>query len=192
MAASSTTASLVKKINQAGATVKKAQRATVTEAVNDAKASILRNTPTHHLARVNARAGRTGGAKLGASTNVKGSDKPTAILKATGPWQILDHDAKAHTIVSARVRGAKAKAAKGGALLAAFGLDATELGASVASAQRGRGGVNIAGVGWRRYAHHPGHKGKGTWKRAEPAAMDAATRRLTGRTTDLVKQAFAR
>lgn len=51
------------------------------------------------------------GARVGAKYTVKGTTNPTAVVKATGPAQLLEHDTKPHTIAPRRRRGqSKARA----------------------------------------------------------------------------------
>jgi hypothetical protein len=50
------------------------------------------------------------GAKIGARYDIKGQREPTAIIRATGPAQLVEHDTKPHEIRPRRRRGGKAKA----------------------------------------------------------------------------------
>ncbi len=53
------------------------------------------------------------GARVGARYDVKGSINPTALIIATGPMQLLEHDTRPHGITpKRRRRGGRAKALK--------------------------------------------------------------------------------
>src|SRR5687768_13793178 len=81
------------------------------------------------------------GAKIGVSFTVTGH---TAIVKATGPFPLIESDTKAHRIPRERgKRGRKRYAV-------------------------------IPGVGVRAFANHPGTKGKHPWRKGVIAAQPAA------------------
>lgn len=83
----------------------------------------------------------------------------------SGPVHLINNATKPHLIQPRKfvgTRGSGARAQKGAALLAAFGLDAHST---------GRGGIAIPGVGVRRAAHHPGTKGKHFAEKAKVRAV---------------------
>lgn len=81
------------------------------------------------------------GAKVGVRYDMAGKK---ALVRATGPFQLIERDTKAHQIP--RARGARA---------------------------RKRYAV-IPGVGVRAYANHPGTKGKHPWAKGVVAAIPVA------------------
>jgi hypothetical protein len=83
------------------------------------------------------------GAKVGVSFTVTGH---TAIVKATGPFPLIESDTKAHRIP--RERGARGR----------------------------RRYAVIPGVGVRAFANHPGTKGKHPWAKGVAAAQPAAAK----------------
>lgn len=78
------------------------------------------------------------GAKIGVRYDVAGD---TALVRATGPFQLIERDTKAHRIP--KVRGARAR----------------------------KRVVAIPGVGVRAWANHPGTKGKHPWAKGVVAAI---------------------
>ena len=58
------------------------------------------------------------GARVGARFDVKGTRNPTALVRATGPQHLLEHDTKTHTITPRKRRRGKAKGARGALRLA--------------------------------------------------------------------------
>jgi len=83
-------------------------------------------------------------AKVGARYDIKGSTNPVALIRATGPLQILESDTKAHPIVAGS--GRRTRRRKGAkALLTPYGPRAS--------------------------VQHPGTTGKKTWSRAIDSAV---------------------
>jgi hypothetical protein len=79
------------------------------------------------------------GAKVGARYEIlKGGDHPAAIIRATGPMQIIESDTKPHVI---KAGGRKSRRRKGSKVLS-------------------------TPYGPRASVHHPGTKGKHTWSKA--------------------------
>lgn len=105
-------------------------------------------------------------AKVGARYDVKGTENPVALIQATGPMQILEHDTKAHLILPSgvgRARGrtkAARRAAKQGLYDALFGnsygSDAKPL---------------RTPYGPRMRVNHPGTTGKKTWSHGVAKAI---------------------
>lgn len=97
------------------------------------------------------------GAKVGVSYTVTGH---TAIVKATGPFPLIESDTKAHRIPRERGRRARKRYAV------------------------------IPGVGVRAYADHPGTKGKHPWKKGVVAAQPVAERANGVALTQAMTKAF--
>lgn len=118
-----------------------------------------------------------GGAKVGVRYDVKGKKNPTALLRMTGPAQLVERDTKPHTIIPrsvGRVQGRRTKdnrrAAKQNLYDALFG------------GTFGGGGKPLA-LGNGRFAmrvQHPGTKGKHPFERGVERARPAAERILRG------------
>jgi hypothetical protein len=81
------------------------------------------------------------GAKVGVRYDVAGN---TALVRATGPFQLIERDTKDHRIP--KMRGSRAK----------------------------KRVVVIPGVGVRAWANHPGTKGKHPWEKGVIAAVPVA------------------
>lgn len=109
--------------------------------------------------------GRAGGARVGARYDVKGTDNPTALVRATGPLHLLDNPTRPHQI-TAKVRKGRSRAARESFYNAIFG---------------GSGG--FAGVsplrtpyGPRFRVQHPGTRGKSTFRSAVDRARPFTSR----------------
>jgi hypothetical protein len=97
-------------------------------------ALMVKKSVQAELVRVGVRGGRLRGvgkkgARIGVRYDVKGTKNPTALVRATGPFHLIERGTKPHTITPKK---------KGGA-------------------------INIAGTGPRRFAKHPGTRGKHPW-----------------------------
>jgi hypothetical protein len=143
------------------------QAATITE--TRAKASIQQGALTAKTV-VLAEAGSKGlspgsriaGGKWGVRYDVKGTgSNPTALLKVTGAFHLVESDTKAHPIYRkgqrAKGRGST-RANRQQALAEAFGGTGAYTG----------GSLRLADGSFRKVVHHPGTKGKGIWKAAKP------------------------
>lgn len=134
------------------------------------------------LSGVNKSKGRPGNAKLSVNYRVRSSGlTATALLKATGPLQIISNDTSGRVIRSAyssNVRGTAARR-RGGAR----GFIGPVVPGQFAGGGR-KAVLNIPGVGFRRSARHPGTKGKDTWqrgrKKAEPVIAVEMRKSTTG------------
>jgi hypothetical protein len=148
-------ADVAKRMQQVGEAARKAQNISVTRAAMAMKvvhlAGLAQDVPSGRLRNVGK-----GGAKVGVRYKLHGtSASPTAIVEATGPWQIINNPAVAHVIVPKKKK-------------------ALHFGSSL----------------FRASVQHPGHRGKQTWQRAEPAAAEAGTKQLNSTMVNAVQQAF--
>ena len=86
-----------------------------------------------------------GVSRKGAKVGVQAQPAPSGdwLVKATGPFQLIERDTKGHTIPKT---------------LAAAGTDKRKR--QQRAGFRGRKVLSIPGVGYRRSVHHPGTKGK--------------------------------
>lgn len=183
--------------------------------------------------------GRLSGAKdarISVRYDVKGERNPTALIRALGPWQLVEFDTNPHFITSrrgggsrrsraARLGGSGSRTLRGVTITTAAGntlaFTSGDLAAALGSSRRrntsgrlgealgveivdfrrtritegstvgfgpvapgagsglgGRGGIDIKGVGWRRYARHPGTRGKRPWARGRDRGLPEARKEL--------------
>lgn len=110
------------------------------------------------------------GAKLGVRYDFKSQNgKPAALVRATGPWQIVEGDTVPHVITSRYAGGSRLRRGAFGPALPG-----------------GRRSVILTPWGYRRYARHPGTKGKHPWR----TAITDSTRNLTPETSTPIRDAF--
>jgi hypothetical protein len=107
-------------------------------------------------ARATTRAAAPGGVlagvgRAGKKVGVQAQPAPSGdwLVKATGPYQLIERDTKAHTIP--KQLDVLNVARRRRQLRAGF---------------RARRPLNIPGVGWRRSVHHPGTRGKHPFEKA--------------------------
>lgn len=117
---------------------------------------------------------RIAGAKWGVSYNVKGFDNPTALLKVTGAFHLVEGDTKAHRIYrkGQRKRGrGSSRINKQQILSEVFGGTGAYTG----------GSLKLANGSFRKVVNHPGTKGKGIWAGAKPKIRAAVPRVMAQR-----------
>lgn len=102
MGTSRTPAELASKFRHAGGAVRGAARDGVGKAALLVKTSVLSQLPTTRLRGVGKR-----GAKIGVRYDIKGTQNPTALVRATGPFQLIERDTKAHKIEPKKRRSGK-------------------------------------------------------------------------------------
>ncbi len=146
------------KMNQVADATKKAARATVVSAAMQSKIVIASGAPSR-LRNV----GKSGG-KLGVRYTISGGDlNPSAKLRATGPWPIIESDIGPHRIGPKKRRG---------------------------GARSGRGGGVSTPGGVFRSVHHPGTHGKHLWAKGVAKAEPVAAKEMSQKTANVVKAAF--
>lgn len=150
-----------------------------------------RVAPSGRLRNVGAR-----GAKLGVRYDIKGTKNPTSLIRAIGPWQIIENDTRPHIIVAKRLgrgQGRTAAASRAGTVSAFGGTSRGVFGALVASTRTARNGAVLrragsaalggalasAAGGPRPYAFHPGTKGKKAFSKGVRAGVPDAKRAVT-------------
>lgn len=134
----------------------KGTRTTVASAALKAKTIIMSGSPSR-LRGVGKK-----GAALGVRYTLSGSEAtPSARLRATGPWQLIEEDTSPHEI---RPKKRKSK---------------------------GRGAIAIPGIGVRAYAHHPGSRGKHPWAKGVEKAEPLVAREMSKKTANIAKAAFS-
>lgn len=128
------------------------------------------------LSGVNAAKGRGGNTKVGARFDINADNVE---FKATGPLQIIAHDTSAHGIASAYIRSARTHRSN----------------YAVVSPDRlrhtARTVINIPGVGYRRWARHPGTKGKDTWRRGAVLARPKVSKEIHEVHTNIIRKALS-
>lgn len=142
------------------------------------------------LSGVNKAKGRAGNAKIGVSYRVRkaagvGVDA-TAMIRATGPLQIINNDTAGRVIRSAySTNTRRTKRVKGGS---SRGFVGPVLPGQFAGGRKAV--LNIPGVGFRRSARHPGTKGKDTWQVGRKAAEPKIRAQMSKRTTTTLAKAM--
>lgn len=144
---SNVAAQAASRMHKVGLEVERANRVAVNGAALAAKTVILGSLDRVTTGRTLRNVG-TSGARLGVSYNVKGTKSPTALLRATGPWHLIEGTSKPHEI---RPKGAR---------------------------RRGGGKKALATPwGPRAFVQHPGVRNpQRPWAKGRPAANAAATK----------------
>jgi hypothetical protein len=136
----------------------KGMRVTVTAAAMKAKVAISAGAPA-------SLRGVGKGAKLGVRYTLSGGEvSPSAKLKATGPWQLIEENTSPHIIRPKRRSKSKGRGAKGA--------------------------IVIPGIGARAYAHHPGTKGKHPWAKGVEKAEPLVAKEMSKTMANIATAAF--
>ncbi|HEU5085671.1 MAG TPA: hypothetical protein VFU14_20185 [Acidimicrobiales bacterium] len=107
----------------------------------------------------------------------------TALVRAAGPWQIINNDARPHAIYrkNARVKGKGARRANRQAIYnELFGA---------AGAYKG-GALKLPDGGYRRVVQHPGHRGKRLWQKGVNRSKPQAFAVMRRANVDAVRRAI--
>lgn len=134
-----------------------------TEATTREAATFVKTTALAELRRVAPRQ-RLNAGRLNVRYDVRTGTNPVALVKAVGPWQLIENDTRPHRIVSRYSGGTRSRRAQTGV----FGP------IRPGSIRGGRRAVVLTPYGYRRYARHPGTRGKHPWQKA----MNRATPRI--------------
>ena len=183
MGSSRSVGEFVGKINALGTATERGRTQAVSEGAFKTKTIMLAAAAAKGVAPGGKIAGRSWGVRY----ELKGAEKPEALVRYTGPFHLVNNDTKAHVIrphvfvgtrgsVSGR-RGRGRRAVKGAALLQLFVVDAQDGGA-----------LKIPGVGFRREVSHPGTQGKAIF----PAAKAIARIQVPGVMANSMKGAWKR
>lgn len=127
------------------------------------------------------------GAKVGVRYTVKGTQNPTALLRATGPVHLVERDNKAHVILPRGVGRVQGRRTKANRRAAKQDLYNALFGGSV-----GRG-VKPLAFGNGRFAYrvrHPGTKGKHPFEKGVERAAPIAQRILANACTKSLAEVF--
>jgi hypothetical protein len=125
----------------------KGMRVTVTAAAMKAKVAISAGAP----------------ASLGVRYTLSGSEtNPSAKLRATGPWQLIEENTSPHTIGPKRRGRARGR----------------------------RGAVVVPGTGPRAVVHHPGTQGKHSWAKGVDRAAPLVAAEMRKQMTNIAVAAF--
>lgn len=134
---------------------------------------------------------RAGGAKIGVTFNVKDfKGDPTALLKMTGPAQLVERDTDPHPILPRGVGRVQGRRTKANRLAAKQELYNALFGGRVAVAGRNIRPLRLADGNFRYIVNHPGTKGKFPWAKGTTAATPAARKILSQAPLNGVKAAF--
>lgn len=128
---------------------------------------------------------RAGNAKVGVRVKVdKSKTRPSAIIAATGPLQIINNDTAGHVIRSTRARGRQRKGFVGPTLPGQFSKrNGRFIGPEKAAV------LSIPGIGVRASARHPGTRGKQTWQTGRKKAEPGIRKTMSSRTFNVIKGA---
>ncbi len=161
------------KIRSYGEAAQKGARVAVEKAAFEMKASIVAEAKSatggdmliSHLG--SKRSIGAGGARLSVVYDIKGTNHPVALVRAVGPWGLVEHGAKAHEILPKlkRITGTGAsRARRQRDLSLAFGAR---------GALSGSKPMKVPGSprGYAYRVRHPGTKGKKPWAKGTARAL---------------------
>lgn len=152
-----------------------ASRSACAAALLEVKGSVERErkrvTSTGRLRNVGS-----SGALLGVRFDVKGKRNPTGLIRATGPWQLVENDTQRHFIVAKGLgerstRAVRAGRASRAGTITAFGGQARGIFGGVGA--KGKRALVIGGMP-RAYAAHPGTRGRQPFKKGVEAGVPKA------------------
>ncbi len=159
----------------------------------------IKRAVEHELRRAvgaDMRMSGVGNAKLGVRFDLKGTRNPTSLIRAVGPWQLIERDTKPRTIFvragrTARTRGRGSGAANRAArrqdvqnrLDQAFG----GVGAYRFGTLRFQG---RSGLAFRRVVRHPGTKGKAPFAKGLAVGVPVARRTVRNGARDAAIRGF--
>ena len=155
--------------------VSQAGRSAVAAALLEVKGSVERErkrvTSTGRLRNVGS-----SGARLGVRFDVKGKRNPTGMIRATGPWQLVEFDTQRHFIVAKGLgfkstRASRGERARSAGSAATFGGQAR--GVFGGFDRKGKKALTIGGLP-RAYAAHPGTRGREPFKKGVEAGTQKA------------------
>lgn len=95
------------RLNRLAVEIEQAGRKAVSKGALDAKNALLASLDNAASGRRLRNVGKSG-AKLGVRYDVKGTSNPTALVRATGPWHLIENPSKPHTITPRKRGGFKA------------------------------------------------------------------------------------
>jgi hypothetical protein len=127
------------------------------------------------LAAATAKGVQPGGTIAGRKWNVsyatKGGELPTALVRFTGPFHLVNNDTKAHYVVARGLGGNRESRGTAAFQASASRFSGDSAAGAFGGQRRGRGrrALNING-NIRAYAFHPGTSGKGIFQAAKPIA----------------------
>jgi hypothetical protein len=184
MGVSSTPQELSRKLTAAGHLL---ETRTTREVVEKSALRIKRTAETQRNRAVGgdgrmSNVGRSrGGARLGVRYDLQGTATPTALVRATGPWQLIERATRPHRITSRYARGSRSRRSRAG-----------QFGPVIAAREvRGdRRAVILTPWGYRRYARHPGTRGKRPWEIGVRVAMRNIGRDVQRPVADALRAVF--
>lgn len=155
---------LAAKLNRAATAIARADKTAVERTALKIKraAEVERNRAVGSDGRM-SNVGRSG-ARLGVRYDLRAGQNPSAVVRATGPWQLVENNTRSHLVTSRYARGTRARRSRAGL----FGPQ------QPGALRGGRRAVILTPWGYRRYARHPGTRGKRPWKNS----LERSTRNL--------------
>lgn len=189
MGISRSPAELRRKFDRLAADVADLDTAVVKEASQAEKDAVLKRTPKglRNVGWKKAKPGQPGsarGAKLGVRYNMGTFDgNAKSLVFATGPFQLIERNTKAHAIPAFVGQKSKQKGTP-------RGKKGRTYGPAFGGVRQGGAPINIPGVGWRTIAFHPGTKGKFPWAKGTKDAEAQVAALLEKRTALAVRRIF--
>ena len=116
------------------------------------------------------------GAKIGVRYDIQGR-KNSALIRATGPFQLIERDTKAHRVPKLYKNQFSA-------------TNSPLLSIPKVSRSAKRGKIAIPGVGVRAWANHPGTKGKHPWDKGVVAGIAVQERAAAVALTTALRRAY--
>ncbi len=162
MGISATPAQLLAKMDKFAGAAPKANRAATLQAADLVKTATLAHLRTATGGDLILSGVGKKGAKLGVRYNIQGDISANAVVRATGPVQIVENRTHAHVIGPKGLKGGK-RAKRGAANRTGMGQRQRAI--DEGTAIYGRGDVLKIGDRYVRYAYHPGTAGKHPWEK---------------------------
>lgn len=162
MGTSSSAAEFSRKIVKAATVTQTRSKMSVQQGALTAKTIVVAEASSKGLTP----GSRIAGAKWGVSYALKGFNNPTALLKVTGAFHLVESDTRPHQIYrkGRRVKGrGSSRINKAQGLAEVFGGKGAYTG----------GSLKLADGSFRKVVHHPGTKGKNIWGAAKPKIQRA-------------------
>lgn len=180
MGTSTSVSEFVGKINNSADRLRKSGKATVGAGAQAAK-QIIEAQMT--AATGDRRLSGRNNARIGVQYKVFDRRVTVANVRAFGPAHLIERPTAAHAITSKHAGGSRRS--RGGRAVGAL------LGGSATGFRGGRRSVlNIPGIGYRKYAFHPGTKGKYPFRKGAELSQGRVTKIIRTGTVQAVTGAF--
>ena len=174
MGTSRTPAQLVAKINHLATVTQQTRKIAVAEGALATKQIMLATAAAKGVTP----GGKIAGRKWNVSYDVKGTNNPTALVRFTGPFHLVENATKPHYIAAKGLGGSRASRGERAfqASASRFLSGSSRASGAFGGARRSKGAkaLHIGSSLFRAYVFHPGTSGKGVM----PIARTVAARRV--------------